>query len=51
MPDLHGNDVPYPLDHDEELGAYLPHVAGRKITSSIAVTPISVMNWRVIAMA
>ena len=42
--DLNGNDIPYVLDRDDELGAYLTHTSGGKATFSITVAPNSALN-------
>ena len=41
IPDLNGNEVPYLLDRDDELAAYLAHTAGGKAVFSITVAPVS----------
>ncbi|KAI9704056.1 MAG: hypothetical protein M1820_005678 [Bogoriella megaspora] len=40
-PDVNGNEVSYIFDSDEELGAYLAHVAGRKAIFSVTLDPIT----------
>ena len=39
VPDLSGNDVPFILDHEDELGAYLAHITGGKATFSVTIAP------------
>ncbi|KAI9659959.1 MAG: hypothetical protein M1821_001311 [Bathelium mastoideum] len=39
VPDLNGNDIPYVLDREDELGAYLAHITGGKATFSVTIAP------------